>query len=79
MGKRPVGVRVVGLEQDLIDTDVVALLQPDQVVEDAAEDPALGDLARAAVPSPPTPPRPSLKTESIRSSWNGIQPTWLSA
>ena len=26
-----------------------------------------------------TPPTPSRQTLSMRSSWNGIQPTWLSA
>ncbi len=46
MGERTVGVWVVGLEEDLIDPDVVSLLEPDEVVEDAAVDATPGDLAR---------------------------------
>ena len=71
-------MRIVGLEQDLVDAHVVALLEPDQVIEDAAEHPASHDLARQRAVAA-TPPRPSLNTESIRSTWKGIQPTWLSA
>ena len=46
--ERRVGVRVVGLEADLVHADEVAVPEPDLVVEDAAED-ALVQVARRRV------------------------------
>ena len=79
---RGVGVRVVGLERDVVDADRGrAISSPCAVVEEAAVD-VLGSststAARAPCPRRRPTPRCSSHTSSARSRMYGIQPIWPS-
>jgi hypothetical protein len=73
-------VRVVRLEHELLDPDLVPGVHPHHVVEEAAEDPPrhLADGSSVMTGSRSDHALLLVNTVSMRSSRKGIQPTWLS-